>query len=260
MVNFAGKVCLVTGGASGIGRATCELLAGREARVVVADVDETQGREVACAARGEFVLLDVRDRDAWLRVVREVEAAHGCIDFVHLNAGVTTLPLADDGFEVYDLTSLPTKAYRRVSGVNLDGVVFGIGATAPALERRAGETGETSPIVVTASVSGLVPFVADPIYSMTKHALVGLVRSLAPSLEERRLTLNAVCPAGVATAIFEVGGEAFARQTGEELMAPSEVAHAVLEVAAGSETGQCWICFRGRPAARCEPPALPMRG
>ena len=88
------QVCLVTGGAYGIGRATCEALAARGAHVVVTDIDETAGREAADAVSGEFARLDVSDRDAWTRVVSEIVRTHGGLDLVHLNAGVTTYPAA----------------------------------------------------------------------------------------------------------------------------------------------------------------------
>ena len=76
-------------------------------------------------------------------------------------------------------------------------------------------------------------------YTMTKHAVVGLVRVLAPSLSDRGITINAICPAGVDTNIFGPGAQEFVRQHGISLMPPSQIANAVIEAAAGGETGQC---------------------
>ena len=246
------QICLVTGGAFGIGRATCEALAARGAHVVVTDIDEAAGRDVADAVGGEFAHLDVSDRDAWTRVVSGIVEAHGGLDLVHLNAGVTTYPAAGGDFPAFDIAAMPTDVYRRAMGANVDGVVFGVSATVQALESRGGGA-----IVVTASVAGLITWEVDPVYTMTKHAVVGLVRALAPSLEQRRITLNAVCPAAVATRIFGPEAEDFVREAGLRLMPPSQIADAVIEVAAGDETGQCWVSYDGRDPIRYVPAPLP---
>ena len=246
------QVCLVTGGASGIGRATCEALAAQGAHVVVTDIDEAAGREAADAVSGEFARLDVSDRDAWTRVVSEIVRAHGGLDLVHLNAGVTTYPAAGGDFPAFDIAAMPADAYRRAMGANIDGVVFGVGATVQALENRGGGA-----IVVTASVAGLATWEVDPVYTMTKHAVVGLVRALAPSLAQRRITLNAICPAAVATRIFGPEAEDFVREADLRLMPPSQVADAVIEAVTGGETGQCWVCYKDRDPIRYVPAPLP---
>lgn len=255
MADFNNRICLVTGGASGIGRATCEALAGRGAHVVVTDIDEAAGRDVADAVGGEFVHLDVSDRDAWTRVVSGVVSAHGGLDLVHLNAGVTTYPAAGGDFPAFDIAAMPTDAYRRAMGANVDGVVFGVSATVQALENRGGGA-----VVVTASVAGLITWEVDPVYTLTKHAVVGLVRALAPSLAERGITLNAICPAAVATKIFGPEAEDFVREAGLRLMPTAQVADAVVLAAASSETGQCWVCYDGRDPILYEPAPLPRLG
>lgn len=255
MADFNNRICLVTGGASGIGRATCEALADRGARVVVTDVDEAAGRGVADAVDGEFTHLDVSDRDAWTRVVSEVVQAHGGLDLVHLNAGVTTYAAAGGDFPDFDIAAMPTDAYRRAMGANVDGVVFGVSATVEALENRGGGA-----IVVTASVAGLITWEVDPVYTLTKHAVVGLVRALAPSLAERGITLNAICPAAVATKIFGPEADEFVREADLRLMPPAQVADAVIEAVTGGETGQCWVCYDGRDPILYEPAPLPRLG
>lgn len=246
------QICLVTGGASGIGRATCEALAARGAHVVVTDVDEAAGSDVADAVGGEFARLDVSDRDAWTGVVSGIVGAHGGLDLVHLNAGVTTYPAAGGDFPAFDIAALPADAYRRAMGANVDGVVFGVSATVEALENRGGGA-----IVVTASVAGLITWEVDPVYTLTKHAVVGLVRALAPSLAERGITLNAICPAAVATKIFGPEAEDFVREAGLRLMPPSQVADAVILAATASETGQCWVCYEGHDPKLYTPARLP---
>ena len=101
--------------------------------------------------------------------------------------------------------------YRRAVGANVDGVVFGIRALVPALSDRGGGA-----IVATASLAGLIGFSPDPIYCLTKHAVVGLVRSLVPQLAERRITINAVCPSIVDTPMV---GDMRAGPRGERLSA-----------------------------------------
>ena len=252
MSRFDQKICLVTGGASGIGRATCEALGAWGAHVVVTDIDETAGREVADAVGGEFAPLDVSDRDAWTHVVSGIVRCHGGLDLVHLNAGVTTYPAAGGGFPTVDIAAIPADVYRRVMSANVDGVVFGVSTTVEALENRGGGA-----IVVTASVAGLGTWEVDPLYTMTKHAVVGLVRSLAPSLAQRGITLNAICPAAVDTKIFGPEADDFVRETGLRLMPPSQVADAVVEAVAGGETGQCWVCYDGHDPKLYVPAPLP---
>jgi len=202
MGQFDGKVALVTGAASGIGLATAERLSAEGAQVLLADIDEANGRPAAEKLGAEFARLDVGDPAEWAEVVAQLGARAGGLDIAYLNAGVTTYPATADGLADFDIATLDDAAYRRILAVNLDGVVFGARAVAPALVARGGGA-----IVATASVAGLIGFAPDPIYTATKHAVVGLVRALAPGLRARGITINAICPAGVATAILGPGIE-----------------------------------------------------
>ena len=149
---------IVTGGANGIGAATARALAERGHHVVVGDVDETTGQEVADQIGGTFARLEVSDPVAWDRIVDQ----HGPFGVAVLNAGIGTgHPVAEDAVPIVDL---PNGAYRRIMGVNVDGVVFGTRAVLPAmLDAAAGD------IVVTASLAGLstVSLSTDPALSMT---------------------------------------------------------------------------------------------
>ena len=239
---FAGRVALVTGGASGIGCATARLLAREGAEVVVGDLDETRGKGVAEEIGGSFVSLDVSDPDAWRRAVAQVVSQHGGIDIGFLNAGVTTHPTrAEDGFAPFDIASLDDDRYRRVIGTNLDGVVFGARALTPVIESRGGGA-----LVATASVAGVYAFAPDPIYTATKHAVVGLVRSLAPSLEARGVHLHAVLPGLVDTGLLAPGFSERARERGVPMLEAGDIANAVKRALTDDGTGRLWICVAGR--------------
>ena len=173
-------MAVVTGGASGIGLATARRFAAEGATVVVADLAEEAGRAAAEEVGGRFVAADVAEPEDWRRVVAEADALGG-IDVAYLNAGVTT--------REPDITALTDEQYRRTVRTNVDGVVFGARAVVPSMARRGGGA-----VVATASLAGLIAFSPDPIYTLTKHAVVGLVRALAPQLEAKGITVNAVCP------------------------------------------------------------------
>ena len=210
------SLALVTGGASGIGRAVVERLEGDGFEVVVVDVAEDPS-------------LDVAEPLTWGRVAARLER----LDVACLNAGVVT------GHP--SIVDLPDEAYRRIVRVNVDGVVFGVRALTPLLERSGG-----GDIVVTASLAGLTTMASDPIYAGTKHFLVGFVRSVAPQLDERGIRINAVCPGIVDTPLLGEEGRARLRESGFPLLSPEDVAETVAAVLASGETGQAWVCQPGR--------------
>jgi len=100
---------------------------------------------------------------------------------------------------------------------------------------------------VTASLSGLTPYPQDPIYSMTKHAVVGLTRSLAQPLKADGVTVNCICPGFVSTPLIDAYRERFT-QVGLPLLDADDVAAAVLAAAGSGKSGQAWVCQPGRPA------------
>jgi NAD(P)-dependent dehydrogenase (short-subunit alcohol dehydrogenase family) len=208
------ETALVTGAAGGIGRAFVAAL-------------EAEGADV----RGLDVVdgFDVSDRAAW----EAVEPA----DLVCLNAGV----LARGDGSLAD--------YRRILGVNVDGVVFGVQALAPKM--RPG-----SAFVVTASLAGLIPMESDPLYVLTKHAVVGYSRSMAPILGPRGIRINLVCPGIVRTPMTEPA-QADLDAAGFPLMAPEQIAEAVLVAARSEDTGQAWVCQPGREPTLFRFPNVP---
>jgi NAD(P)-dependent dehydrogenase (short-subunit alcohol dehydrogenase family) len=228
-----GKVFFVTGGASGIGAATARRFAAQGARVCISDVDRTHGPALADELGGMFVAADVRRSDEVEAAIAQCDEQLGGLDVVHLNAGITT-PMAKLG-AIEDLTD---DDYRLILGVNIDGVVFGTRAAA----RRLRPGGQ---IVATASLAGLVASDTDPLYTLTKHAVVGFVRSVATQLERKGIRINAVCPGYVDTPLLG-DAKAFFTEAGFPLLTAEEVADAVLTVAGGDGTGEAWICQPGR--------------
>ena len=206
---------LVTGSEGGLGRAICTRL-------------EREGYEVERLdiATG----FDVSDPHAWERV----EA----VDLACLNAGILT--------GTGSIRELTDEQYADALGVNVDGVVLGV--------RRLANVMREGAIVVTASLAGLVGMESDPIYALTKHALIGFVRSVAPQLEPVRIA--AVCPGIADTPMFpeELRG-AFEAQ-GFPLLQPDDVAEAVWRAAHG-ETGAAWYVQPGREPAPFRFPNVP---
>ena len=227
------KVAVVTGAASGIGLACATRFAAEGATVVAVDIAEDDVREVAGVLGGVAVRADVSVPADWVAVVDSVRSLGG-VDAVYLNAGVTTL----EG----DITAVTDAQYRRILAVNVDGVAFGARALVPELVSRGGGA-----LVATASLAGLVAFAADPIYAMTKHAVVGLVRGLALRLTEFGITVNAVCPGLVDTPLVDDVREALAASA-FPLIAPEAVAEAVLGCVLGDGTGQAIVVQAGREA------------
>jgi NAD(P)-dependent dehydrogenase (short-subunit alcohol dehydrogenase family) len=230
--DLSGHVALVTGGASGIGAATARRLAAEGARVVVADVQVEAGQAVADDAGGRFVALDVADARAWDDAIADVLATEGRLDVAHLNAGVMT----GEG----SIVELSDEQLDRVLGINVRGVVLGARAATRAM--RGGGGG----IVATASVAGLIGWSSDPIYTLTKHAVVGLVRALDPQLAVYGISVNAVCPGIVDTNIIGPEVKAFLREAGVTVMPPEQIADGVLVALRSGLSGACFQCLPGR--------------
>jgi NAD(P)-dependent dehydrogenase (short-subunit alcohol dehydrogenase family) len=112
-------------------------------------------------------------------------------------------------------------------------------------------------IVVTASLGGLIGMDNDPLYSLTKHAVVGFVRSVAPQLAERGIRINMVNPGIVDTPLLGEEGRASLEATGFPLLRPEEVAEAVLLAARDDEVGQAWVVQPGRDAVKFRFPGVP---
>ena len=181
MGTLDGKVALITGAASGIGRATAERFAAEGATICAADFDDVNGKAVADAVGGLYVHADAGDANDVDAMFATCERELGGVDIAYLNAGIA--------IGVGDITALTDAEYHRIMRVNVDGVVWGARAAIPAMERRGGGA-----IVATSSLAGLIPFAMDPVYDLTKHAVVGFIRSIAPPLLAKGITANTVNP------------------------------------------------------------------
>jgi len=195
---------LVTGGRSGIGAAIVDALG--DAEVTILDLADGH---------------DVGEPATW-------HALEGPFDAAFLNAGIA--------IGVEDVAELTDDDYRRIMRVNVDGVVFGVRELAARLMPDGGS------IVATASLAGLVANAFDPIYTATKHAVVGFVRAVAPSLAARNIRINALCPAYTDTPIVadEIRGLV------PPLIEPSFVAEAALRALGDDETGRAWVVQMNR--------------
>ena len=238
---------LVTGGASGIGAAIAGHWANLGHDVTITDVNDDAGRALASSLGCSYERLDVRDEGAW----RVFAAAHDAFDVVFLNAGVSTGDLIFGNPDTSPFTSFDLAAYRRTLGVNVDGVVFGVAHLAPAMVARG-----SGDIVVTASMASLYPIPPDPIYGLSKHAVSGFVKSLAPALLERGVCLSAICPFFVDTPLVPKEQQAQIRETGFDILTVDRVVEAAQMAVAERQAGAHWVIFPGAPIARHPDPTL----
>lgn len=238
---------LVTGGASGIGAAIARHWSNLGHTVTIADVDDDAGEALAASLECSYRHLDVRDEEQW----RSFVSANAAFDVAFLNAGVSTGALVFGTPDVSPFTSFDTTAYRRTLGVNVDGVVFGVAHLAPAMVARG-----TGDIVVTASMASIYPIPADPVYGLSKHAVSGFVKSLAPTLLEHGVCLSAICPFFVDTPLVSKEQQAQIRETGFDVLTVDRVVEAAQMAVAERAAGAHWVVFPGAPISRLPEPTL----
>lgn len=228
---MVGKVALVTGGGSGIGRATALAFAKYGAKVVVVDVVKDGGLETVdeiTGAGGEamFIEADVSLEDQVKQMVAQTVEAFGRLDYAHNNAGIDgeQAPLADQ----------PLENWNRVIGINLSGVFYGMKYEIPAMLEQGGGA-----IVNTASVAGLKGFANIAPYVASKHGVNGLTKAAVADYGTSGIRFNSLCPGVIATPmvahfmeenpelIDQIVGNTPMARTGE----PSEMAEVVV-----------WLC------------------
>ena len=189
MRRFEGKVALVTGAASGIGRAAAIRFAEEGARVFCADLNLEGARTVALGIgdRASAVHVDVADYASNQAMAAEVMAQAGRLDIAFLNAGLYG---AADGLDTVD-----EALFDKLVAVNLKGAFNGIKAVLPAIA-------DGGAVVVTASAAGVVGHPGNPAYSAAKHGVVGLVKSCVDAFAARGARINALCPGAVETPLI----------------------------------------------------------
>jgi NAD(P)-dependent dehydrogenase (short-subunit alcohol dehydrogenase family) len=242
----AQPVALVTGAATGIGAAAARALIAKGMTVIGADVDDATGEALFAelGAPHSYARLDVRDPAAWQATIDKIVEGHGRLDFVHLNAGVMSrpkgAPLMDD-----PLSWFTAEGYHKVMDVNLGGVAHGIAAVlgAPGLSR----------ILITASGAAVLPLALDPYYTASKYGVLGMGLALAPTLAERGIRLDILCPGAIGTGLTAPDIRAAIKQEPVDF-----IGDAVATLATTDEPGPVWLAFtEAEGLKRYDVPGLP---
>lgn len=231
---FENKVALVTGGSSGIGRATAIAFAKEGAKVVIAARREKESQEVITeikklGADGLYVQTDVANVNDLKNMVNTTIEKFGRLDFAFNNAGVEELPSP--------LSQKTEAAYQHLMDINVKGVLFSMQHEIPAMLKNGGGV-----IVNTASIAGLIGLSHIPIYIASKHAVLGLTKALALEFAKQNIRINAVSPGGVKTEMYErfvlanasVGIDLANAHPMGRVAEPDEIASAVI-----------WLCSPG---------------
>ena len=226
------KVALVTGGSSGMGRATALIFAREGAKVVVADMNSEGGEDTVSMIKGAggeaiFVHADVSSADDVEAMVNKAVETYGRLDCAHNNAGI-------EGTVGLRTHEYPEDAWGQLMGVNLKGVWLCLRYEIPQMLRQGGGA-----IVNTSSAAGLVGMRGASAYAATKHGVAGLTKTAALEYAPSGIRVNAVCPGFIHTPMFDrlnvnnPRGEeqAKAMEPIGRLGAPEEVAEVVV-----------WLC------------------
>jgi NAD(P)-dependent dehydrogenase (short-subunit alcohol dehydrogenase family) len=249
--SFDGKVALVTGAGSGIGRASALAFAREGASVVVSDVDADGGAQTVhlindLGGDATFIRADVsQSADVEALVAGSVEA-YGRLDYAHNNAGVSGIA----GLNTSPL-EYPEEAFDRVIAVNLKGVWLCMRQEVPRMLAQGGGA-----IVNTASIMGLVSTPGAGAYAASKHGVIGLTKSFALAYAAQGIRVNAICPGYIDTPMVrtpmnmvpEMEQQVIARHPVGRLGTPQEIAAAVIWLcsdAASFVTGHAMVADGG---------------
>lgn len=229
--SMRGRVALVTGASSGIGRESARLFARKGASVVVADIDSVGGEETARSIGAEqgdavFIKADVTQAAEVEAMIQRTMDLYGRLDFAHNNAGISPgyAPLAD----------ISEDAWNRILDINLRGVWLCLKyEIRQMIQQRRGA------IVNTSSVAGIVGFRRAGAYSASKHGVVGLTRSAPLDYADVGIRVNAVCPGATRTPIVDR-----ALQQVPEMLAQISALHPLGRIAEANEVAAAavWLC------------------
>jgi NAD(P)-dependent dehydrogenase (short-subunit alcohol dehydrogenase family) len=252
--NLEGKSALVTGGASGIGRATALAFAREGARVAVADILEEAAQSTvaeieAMGGQALAIACDVTDDDAVKAMIAATVDAYGSLDCAFNNAGIAPYQVNAGGQKIADVAP---EAWRRLIDVNLTGVWLCLRHEVAQMRAQ----GSGGVIINTASILGLVGSATSSAYVAAKHGVVGLTKTAAADHAEDNIRVNAVCPGYIETQMTEEtmrrrGGRILARVPMARMGKAGEIAEAVVWLCspkASFVTGVSWAVDGGYTA------------
>ncbi|MGX1195410.1 SDR family NAD(P)-dependent oxidoreductase [Metabacillus sp. SLBN-84] len=231
------KVAIVTGGASGIGKAICRELIDKRVFVIIADVDDKEGKTTEAAFNdieilSRYVHVNVSEFNSVEQLISETFREFGRLDYMFNNAGIAMYG------ELYDMS---IDHWKTIMDVNVWGAVNGTQAAYPLMKKQG-----FGHIVNTASAAGLGPAPVSAAYSATKHAVVGLTTSLHYEAEEYGVKVTALCPAFVDTPIFNKAtainidkDKMSSQMKKQKMMTPEKIAKLAIE---GVHRNQPVIC------------------
>lgn len=196
VVELSGKVAIVTGGASGIGAASCRAFAEAGAHVAVVDRDGDGAEAVAAEIDGIAIAADVSGESAVNQMVAEVSTRLGPIDVCFSNAGIAT-----GG----DILNTEPEVWNEQWAVNVMAHIYAVRAVLPGMLER-----ETGYLVHTASMAGILTSHGNVTYATTKHAVVGLAEWLSITYHHRGIRVSLIAPLGVSTPMLARADPRFA--------------------------------------------------
>jgi NAD(P)-dependent dehydrogenase (short-subunit alcohol dehydrogenase family) len=235
MGKLTGKVAVITGGSSGIGRATCLLFASEGAKVVLGDLDEKGGNETVemikkAGGQATFTRCDVTKESDVKDLFEKAVAAYGTVDVLFSNAGIEMVRTVDTTTEA---------DWNRIMDINVKGVFYCAKHAVPIMKKNAAG----GSIINAGSIAGVISTPMNIAYCASKGAVVNMTRAMAVEFAPFKIRVNATCPAGIITPMMNREIEAYGKpreQSMREWVAahpigrmggPEEVAKAVLFLA-----------------------------